>query len=44
MYWLQLLKATAYLTEEQANSLLADAEEICKIIGKIQITLKARNS
>ena len=32
MYWLKLLKATAYLTEEQANSLLADAEEICKII------------
>lgn len=44
MYWLKLLQATNYLSQEQANSLLADAEEICKIIGKIQITLKARNS
>ena len=44
MYWLKLLKATAYLSEEQANSLLSDAEEICKILGKIQITLKNRNS
>ncbi|MDZ7936463.1 MAG: four helix bundle protein [Emticicia sp.] len=44
IYWLKLLKATDYLTEEQADSLLKDAEEICKILGKIQITLKNRNS
>ena len=31
-YWLNLLKATDYLTEEMANSLLNDATEICKII------------
>lgn len=44
MYWLKLLQATDYLREEQANSLLNDAEEICKILGKIQLTLKNRNS
>jgi len=44
IYWLKLLLATDYLTQEQADSLLQDAEEICKIIGKIQITLKNRNS
>lgn len=44
MYWLKLLKATDYLSEDQAESLLTEAEELCKIIGKIQITLKSRNS
>ena len=44
IYWLKLLTATDYLNIEQANSLLNDAEEICKIIGKIQITMKNRNS
>jgi four helix bundle protein len=44
MYWLKLLQATDYLSEEQADSLLKDAEELCKIIGKIQITIKTRNS
>jgi len=43
IYWLKLLLATDYINEEQANSLLKDAEEICKILGKIQITLKTRN-
>ena len=42
IYWLKLLLATDYINEEQANSLLKDAEEICKILGKIQITLKTR--
>ena len=44
VYWLKLLLATDYLNQEQADSLLKDAEEICKILGKIQITLKQRNS
>jgi four helix bundle protein len=39
-YWLKLLQATDYLTTEQASSLLKDAEEICKILGKIQLTLR----
>lgn len=44
VYWLKLLHATNYLSEQEAESLLYDAEEICKILGKIQITLKNRNS
>ncbi len=39
-YWLKLLQATDYLSIEQVDSLLNDAEEICKIIGSIQITIK----
>ena len=42
MYWIKLLKATKYLSEEQANNLLSDAEELCKIIGKIQTTIKSK--
>jgi len=44
VYWLKLLLATDYLNQEQADSLLRDAEEICKILGKIQITMRNRNS
>jgi len=44
IYWLKLLQATNYLSDELANSLINDCNEICKIIGKIQTTLKARNS
>ncbi len=42
MYWLRLLQATNYLTKQQTDSLLNDAEEICKILGKIQITMKTK--
>lgn len=41
IYWLKLLEATSFLSEEQSKSVLKDAEEICKILGKIQITAKA---
>lgn len=44
IYWLKLLHATHYISEKEFNSLHNDAEEICKILGKIQITLKSRNS
>jgi len=44
VYWLKLLLATDYLSQEQADSLIKDSEEICKILGKIQITMKNRNS
>jgi four helix bundle protein len=44
VYWLKLLQATDYLSEQEATSLINDTEEICKILGKIQITMKARNS
>lgn len=42
VYWLKLLHATDYLTEKEAKSLINDAEELCKILGKIQITTKSR--
>jgi len=44
VYWLKLLQATDYLSNEQAESLLNDAEELCKVMGKIQISIKNRNS
>ena len=40
VYWLRLLEATDYLKKDEAESLLNDAEEICRILGKIQITIK----
>ena len=44
IYWLKLLHATQYISEKEFNSLHNDAQEICKILAKIQITLKSRNS
>ncbi len=44
IYWLKLLVATDYIIESEFHSLFSDAEEICKILGKIQITMKNRNS
>jgi four helix bundle protein len=41
-YWIRLLKATDYFDDVQATSLIADAEELLRIIGKIQITSKTR--
>ena len=42
IYWLRLLWKTDYLTEEQANSIIKDADDICKIISKIIITTKEK--
>jgi four helix bundle protein len=42
-YWIKLLSATGYLNDIQMQSMLSDVEEICKILGKIQITMKNRN-
>ena len=39
-YWLRLLKDTGYLTETEFESIHADAEEVCRIIGAIQKTTK----
>ena len=44
IYWLKLLHSIEYLTSTQFESTYNEAEEICKIIGKIQITMKTRNS
>ena len=43
IYWLKLLNKTDYITTSEFESLHSDAEELCKIIGKIQITIKAKN-
>ena len=39
-YWIRLLEATDYLTASQSQSLLTDADELCKILGQILITTK----
>jgi four helix bundle protein len=40
LYWLKLLIATELISNEIGEALITDAEEICRIIGKIQITSK----
>ena len=42
VYWLKLLYATEYLSKNDFDILISEAEEICRIIGKIQITIKAQ--
>jgi len=42
IYWLKLLKATDFISEEMYNSIFADAEEICKILAKIILTMKSK--
>jgi len=42
VYWIKLLHATDYIDKKQAESLLQDAEELCKILGSIQLTIKKR--
>ena len=44
IYWIKLLSATGYLDDKQTESLFVDAEEICKILCKIQLSLKNLNS
>jgi len=39
-YWLRLLRDTDYLSAQQAGSMLADLDEILKIIASILITAK----
>ncbi len=39
-YWLKLLHDGNYINNESAYSILNDCEEICKIIGKIQSTMR----
>jgi four helix bundle protein len=39
-YWLRLLTATGFLNKKMSNSLLADNEELLKLIGSIIKTTK----
>jgi len=41
-YWIRLLTDTGYLSEKERISLLTDIEEILKIIGSIQKTMKKK--
>jgi four helix bundle protein len=43
-YWVRLLTDTNYLSKEENESLLYDIDELLKIIGSIQKTLRANNS
>jgi four helix bundle protein len=39
-YWIRLLRDSDYLTIEQSSDLLMDVEELLKIIGSIQKTVR----
>ncbi|HQV34891.1 MAG TPA: four helix bundle protein [Flavobacterium sp.] len=41
-YWLRLLYATGYIENQMFESLMNDMEEILRIIGSIQKTMKAQ--
>ncbi len=41
-YWLRLLTDTEYLTNNESKSLITDVEELLKIIGSIQKTMKIK--
>ena len=42
IYWLELLKATDYISEEQYNSLNSDAEEIMRMLTTSILTTRKR--
>ncbi len=42
-YWIRLLRGSEYLSDKEGESLLSDIEEILKIIGSIQKTMKSRS-
>ncbi len=42
LYWLKLLHATDFLTKEQTDVLIADCNEIAKILSSIILTMKQR--
>ncbi|MFH6943957.1 four helix bundle protein [Flavobacterium sp. FlaQc-50] len=42
IYWLKLLKATDYISVNEFESIYAEADEICRILAKIIITLKGK--
>jgi four helix bundle protein len=41
-YWLRLLRDTGYIDTKLAKSLITDAEELLKILGKIIITMNKK--
>ena len=43
-YRIRIFRDSKYLTEKEASSILADIEEILRIIARIQITLRNKGS
>jgi len=43
-YWIRLMTDSAYLNKSESDSLLKEVEEILKIIGSIQLTMKKKTS
>ena len=43
-YWIRLLRDSGFLTDNQTRSILFDCEELMKILGSIQKTMRIRNS
>jgi four helix bundle protein len=43
-FWLRLLRDSDYLTVKQAASLLADCEELLRLLGSIQKTMKGKKN
>lgn len=43
-FWLRLLHDTEFIDSKLFKSLIDDCEELLKIIGSIQLTLKKKNS
>ena len=41
-FWIRLLRDSDYPTPSQADSLLADTDELLRIIGSIQKTMKSK--
>ena len=43
-YWLRLLRDSEYLSSEHTDSILSECEQILKILGSIQRTMKTKNN
>ncbi|MBK8599933.1 MAG: four helix bundle protein [Flavobacterium sp.] len=43
-YWVRLLTDTEFISKEESESLLFDVDELLKIIGSIQKTLRNKSS
>ena len=43
-YWVRLLRDSEYLETRLADSLLADADELCRILAAILLTTKANDA
>jgi four helix bundle protein len=43
-YWLRLLRDSQYVEEKLANSIIADCDEILKIVASVLKTMKAKNN